>query len=58
MASSEFVQLARLQARAMGFPGLRIITIQHPLGGIDPEEVLAKVPDAASAVSMLMGVDS
>lgn len=42
----------------MGFPGLRIITIQHPLGGIDPEEVLAKVPDAASAVSMLMGVDS
>lgn len=38
----------------MGFPELRIITIQHPLGGISPEEVLQKVPDASTAVSELM----
>lgn len=58
LASSEFIQLAKLQARAMGFPDLRIIVIQHPLGGIDPSEVLAKVPDAATQVSTLMGADA
>lgn len=51
------MQLARLQARAMGYPDLRIVVIEHPLGGIEPDEVLAKVPDAAAAVSSLMGVD-
>lgn len=51
------MQLARLQARAMGYPDLRIIVIEHPLGGIEPDEVLAKVPDAAASVSRLMGVD-
>jgi len=57
LASSAFIQLARLQARAMGYPDLRIVVIEHPLGGIEPDEVLAKVPDAAAAVSSLMGVD-
>jgi hypothetical protein len=57
LATSAFIQLAHLQARAMGFPDLRIITIEHPLGGIDPEEVLKKVPDAASSVGSLMGAD-
>lgn len=42
----------------MGFPDLRIITIQHPLGGIDPAEVLAKVPDAAGQVSKLMDAEA
>ena len=41
----------------MGFPDLRIISIEHPLGGIEPEEVLRKVPDAAAAVSDLMGAN-
>ena len=41
----------------MGYPDLRIVGIQHPLGGIDPDEVLANVPGAAAAVSSLMGVD-
>jgi hypothetical protein len=41
----------------MGYPGLRIIVIPHPLGGIPPEEALAKVPDAVSAVTDLMGIN-
>ena len=40
----------------MGYPALRLIVIPHPLGGIPPEEVLAKVPDAVSAVTGLMGM--
>ena len=41
----------------MGYPDLRIVVIQHPLGGIEPAEVLAKVPDAAASVGKLMGVN-
>ena len=40
----------------MGYPDLRILVIQHPLGGIPPEEVLQKVPGAVSDVTQLMGV--
>jgi len=40
----------------MGFPDLRMIVIPHPLGGIPPEEVLAKVPAAADAVGERFGV--
>lgn len=42
----------------MGFPDLRIIVIPHPLGGIDPAEVIAKVPEAAAQVSKLMGAEA
>ncbi len=40
----------------MGHPDLHIITIQHPLGGIEPDEVLLKVPGAVADVSSSMGV--
>ena len=39
----------------MGFPDLRLIAIEHPLGGIEPDEVMAKVPGAAGQVGTLMG---
>jgi len=42
----------------MGFPDLRILVIQHPLGGIPPEEVLQKIPDAVDEVSELLGMNT
>lgn len=42
----------------MGFPDLRIITIEHPLGGIEPAEVLEKVTGAAGQVSQIMDADA
>ena len=42
----------------MGYPDLRILVIQHPLGGIPPEEVMQKVPGAVAIVSQIAGVNS
>lgn len=42
----------------MGFPDLRILVVQHPLGGIPPEEVLQKIPDAVAGVSELLGMNA
>ena len=53
LPTPEFEALARLQAGAMGVPDLRIVTIPHPLGGIPPEEALAKVEGAAATVVQL-----
>ena len=56
LATGEFEQLSRLQARAMGFPELRVMTIEHPLGGVPAEQALEKADAAASAVSaMILG---
>ncbi len=56
LATSEFEQLSRLQARAMGFADLRIITIEHPLGGVRAEQALDKAEGAAETVSaMILG---
>ena len=54
LATSEFLQLSRLQARAMGFAELRVITIEHPLGGVRAEQALEKVEGAAEAVSAMI----
>ena len=50
MATDAFVRLAALQARSMGHPDLAVVVVPHPLGGIEPDEVLAKVEAAARAV--------
>ena len=46
LTTNEFESLARLQARAMGYPNLRLVTIQHPLGGIPEAEAQAKATGA------------
>lgn len=51
LTTNEFQSLARLQARAMGYPNLRLVTIQHPLGGIPQSEAEAK---AAGTVDDLL----
>lgn len=50
VATDAFVRLAALQARSMGHPDLAVVVVAHPLGGVDPDEVLAKVAAAARAV--------
>ena len=46
LTTTDFVRLAQLQARAMGYPSLRLIVVPHPLGGLTAEKALEKVPDA------------
>ena len=34
LGTDEFIQLARAQVAAQGLPGLPIVTVPHPIGGI------------------------
>ncbi len=53
LTTTEFEKLARFQARAMGCPDLRILLIEHPLGGTTAEEALAKTGPAVESLVRL-----
>jgi len=44
------VDLAHLESRNRGVPGLPLAVVKHPLGGISEAEVLLKVDTAVGAV--------
>lgn len=50
LGTDAFARLAALQAKAMGHPDLLVITVEHPLGGIEPDDVLRKADIAAAAI--------
>ena len=50
LATDEFVELARLESKNRGVPGLPLAVVKHPLGGISEEEALLKVDAALDAV--------
>ena len=55
MATDSFTRLATLQSKAMGMPNLAVAVIEHPLGGIDPDEVVAKARGVLADVLELLG---
>ena len=42
LGTDEFIPLARAQVSAKGLPGLPVVTVPHPIGGIPPAAVTAK----------------
>jgi hypothetical protein len=42
--------LAALESKAMGHPDLTVVVVEHPLGGIEPDEVRARAAVAAAAI--------
>jgi len=50
LATDEFVELAHLESRNRGVPGLPLAVVKHPLGGISEAEALLKVDTALAAV--------
>ena len=50
IGTDEFIELARLESRNRGVPELPVVTVPHPLGGIEVAEVLKKVEDAVGPV--------
>lgn len=50
MGTDAFSRLAALQSRAMGHPDLAVVLVEHPLGGIDPDEVREKALVAAKLI--------
>jgi len=42
ICTAEFASLGSMEAKALQMPRLQIVTISHPLGGLNPEEVADK----------------
>ena len=50
IGTDAFSRLAALQSRAMGHPDLAVVLVEHPLGGIEPDEVREKAGLAAKLI--------
>jgi len=50
LTTTAFERLAQLQANAMGYPDLRLISVPHPLRGLAANVVVQKVPGALSVM--------
>ena len=48
LGSSTFEGLARMQARSLGDPGIELCVVQHPIGGLSPDELEKRCIDAAA----------
>ena len=55
LATDSFTRLAALQSTAMGMPKLAVAVIEHPLGGIEADEVVAKARGVLADVLELLG---
>ena len=54
ISSGPFINLARAQAQVFGIPGLSLIEIPHPLGGIRLAEVRARAEVAATEILRIL----
>ena len=50
LGTDEFIPLAKAQVRAKGLPGLAVVTVPHPIGGIPPAAVAAKAEAIVDSV--------
>jgi len=55
--SEEFVKLGQSETRALGLAGLPLVTVEHPLGGVDPEVVRERVRSTAAEVVRVLTTD-
>jgi hypothetical protein len=53
ICTTTFEGLARSAARDLGIPGLPLVVVQHPLGGLRPEEVGGRVLRATEQLAAL-----
>ncbi len=50
VATSSFSALAHQVAETYGMPHARVVVVEHPLGGISPDDVLARADAAVESV--------
>ncbi len=50
IGTDEFAQLVTMEAEQRGLPGLHRVALPHPIGGIKPPAVIAKVEPALAEV--------
>jgi len=56
IATATFQPLAVSELQALGFGGLPLIVIDHPLGGERPEGVLRRAHQAVAELAALLGL--
>ncbi len=57
MATTSFESLAAGVAETLDLPGLRIVAVEHPLGGIDEAAVIGRAEEAVEpTLRLLTGV--
>jgi hypothetical protein len=54
ICTTTFEGLARRAAEALGAPGLPLLVIQHPLGGLRVDEVGSRVDQASEQLAGLL----
>ena len=54
ICSTPFEKLGRAQARVLGVPDLPLVMIQHPLGGLEIDDVKARAEQAMQKVIALL----
>jgi len=54
ICSTPFEKLGRAQARVLGVPELPLVMIQHPLGGLEMDDVRSRADQATSGVVDLL----
>jgi hypothetical protein len=52
-----FTALAHIEAEAKGMPNVRIVTVDHPLGGNTRQQVEAKAAVAYQGLLPLLGLE-
>jgi hypothetical protein len=50
LGTDAFTSLARAAAAALGLPHLPVVTVPHPIGGVDPKLVAARAEEIVGAV--------
>jgi hypothetical protein len=58
VTSDRFLELGRLQSRALGRPDLALVVIPHPLAGLAPAEAEERGRAAGRDVLRLVGTPS
>jgi hypothetical protein len=54
VCSSEFVEAARTQARALGHRDFDVVSVGHPLATIPPEEVERRAREARPQIARIL----
>jgi hypothetical protein len=56
VVTEPFLPLALYEAERRGMPDPRVVVIEHPLGGTDPDEIIRRAGAARSKVLDLVGL--
>jgi len=55
--SDEFVKLGQSETQALGMPGLPIVTVEHPLGGVPEDDVRERARNAVDELVAVLTTD-